>query len=516
MTAMVAVSVTLLVAACTSGSQQQTSGNGSASKAADAVNRNATLRFAINASYGTLDPVKSTLAVDPFFQLPVYERLLTVAQGANGLKVVPQLAKSYTVAPDGRSITLELLSGVTFQDGTPFNAAAVKTNFARAQGPDSLVASKLKAVKSVDVTDPTHVVINLTQPDPAFVWTLATGTATMMVSPAAFNTDLAAKPVGTGPFTVLSANKDVGVTYQRWPGYRDKNAALVQQLKFEVVPDTQVRFNGLRSGQYDVAYLASPTDAVAKSLTSQGYHYEQSTIISYGTYGLMLNTGSAPFNDVRVRQAVSMAIDRTQISTKLLNGVNPPAYQPLLAGVAGHDPSLDTNTYNPAQAKALVRQAGAEGATITLIEQTNPPSADLATVVQQELGDIGLKVKLVPMAATVATSTWPKGQYNAEVGLTLSSPDPGTALGLYLTDDPSSAPAALVSMINSAKALWADSAKQTSAYQAISRYLVANPLQVPIAPFILTDVARPNVVGAENLQISVLDQFQFRGVSIAK
>jgi len=198
-TAMVVVSVALLVAACGSGSQHQTSGSGSGSagNAVGAVNRDATLRFAINASYGTLDPVKSTLAVDPFFQLPVYERLLTVAQGVNGLKVVPQLAKSYTVAPDGRSITLELLSGVTFQDGTPFNAAAVKTNFARAQGPDSLVASKLKAVKSVDVTDPTHVVINLTQPDPAFVWTLATGTATMMVSPAAFNTDLSAKPVGT-------------------------------------------------------------------------------------------------------------------------------------------------------------------------------------------------------------------------------------------------------------------------------------------------------------------------------
>src|SRR5258707_8859323 len=68
MTAMVVVSVALLVAACTSGSQHQTSSNGSASNAADAVNRNVTLRFAINASYGTLDPIKSTLAVDPFFQ----------------------------------------------------------------------------------------------------------------------------------------------------------------------------------------------------------------------------------------------------------------------------------------------------------------------------------------------------------------------------------------------------------------------------------------------------------------
>jgi peptide/nickel transport system substrate-binding protein len=508
--------VALLVAACTGGRHTPATTNGSSVNAAKVADRSATLSFATNASFGSLDPIKSTLAVDPLFQQPMYERLLTVVQGANGLALGPQLAKSFTVAPDGRSIAFELRNDVRFQDGTRFDAAAVKANIERAQGPTSLVASKLKEIQTVEVKDDVHVVIHLNGPDSAFGWTLATGTVGMMVSPAAFNTDLLAKPDGTGPFTLAAANKDTGVTYQRWAEYRDKDAALVQQLKFVVVRDTQVRFNGLRSGQYDVAFLASPTDAAAKSLTAQGYHYEQGTIVSYGSYGVMLNTGKPPFDDARVRRAVSLAIDRSQISTKLLSGINPPSYQPLQQGVIGYDPSLDKNPVNLDEARTLVRAAGAEGATVTVIEQTNPPNDAIATVVQQALGDIGLKVKLVPFSPVEGTQAWSKGAYNASVGLILSSAEPSRALALYLASDPSSPPADLVAMVNKAKALPPGSAEQRTAYQVISRYLTENPLHVPIASFVLTDVARPKVVGADRLQVRLLDQLEFRGVGIAK
>src|SRR5690606_34265973 len=135
-------------------------------------------------------------------------------------------------------------------------------------------------------------------------------------------------------------------------------------------------------------------DAEARSLEDEGYHWHQA--LSPVTFGVLMNSESPPFDDVRVRQAVSMAVDRAELSETLLNGLNPPVHQPVAEGFLGHDPALDDDPYDPDAARALVEEAGAEGATAGMIQQTTSPHAMIAEAVQQALGDIGLEVDLVP------------------------------------------------------------------------------------------------------------------------
>src|SRR5262249_8902295 len=159
------------------------------------------------------------------------------------------LAKSYQVAPDGLSISFELRTGVTFQDGAPFNATAAKANLDRAK--TSTSASLITSITSVEAPDPTHVVVRLKQPDPTVLEVLAGGRPGMMTSPAAFNnTDLALKPVGAGPY--LPSGKPGGsVVYQRWDGYWDKTFKSAKTIMLDFVADNTARYNGLRSGSYD-------------------------------------------------------------------------------------------------------------------------------------------------------------------------------------------------------------------------------------------------------------------------
>src|SRR5690606_4437095 len=124
----------------------------------------------------------------------------------------------------------------------------------------------------------------------------------------------------------------------------------------------------------------------------EGFHWEQE--LAPITTGMLLNTSAPPFDDVRVRQAVSMAINRTEISEQLLGGVNPPVYQPFPEGYMGHDPALDEDPYDPDAARDLISEAGAEGATVTILAMTTPPYEAIAEVLQQSLGDIGLDVEI--------------------------------------------------------------------------------------------------------------------------
>src|SRR5262249_29944464 len=160
-----------------------------------------------------------------------------------------------------------------------------------------------------------------------------------MISPAAFNTDLAIKPAGSGPFTLVSAQKDAAVVYKRWDGYWNKDAALVQQLNVSTVPDPNARFNGLRSGAYDAALISAPQDLQAKAMEGEGFH--TALAVEPNCNCVQLNWLKPPFDDNRVRRAVSMAINRQEISKTLLEGLGPPFYQTFPRGFLGYDESLD-------------------------------------------------------------------------------------------------------------------------------------------------------------------------------
>jgi peptide/nickel transport system substrate-binding protein len=498
-----------------SGASDDAEGGSSAPAEADP---NGELRFAYSTGYNSFDPhLSPTFSGDQVYQRQVYDRLLTLERGDDDRVVLgPQLATAYEVAGDGLSITFTLREDVTFQDGTPFDADAVKANIERALGPDSTVSSLLHSVESVEVVDPVTVVFHLSQPDPSVPWLMATNTTGMMASPAAFGPGLANEPVGTGPFTVVSAQKDGDVVYERWDGHWDPEAAQAQRIVYSTIPDQNARYNALRSGELDAAFLATPLDAESQSLEDEGYQWTQ--VLSPVVVGMMMNTDKPPFDDVRVRQAVSMAFNRQEISDELVNGVQPPVFQSFAEGYVGYDPDLDEDPYDPDAAADLVEEAGATGATVEIIQQTpSEPQSSLAVVAEQALGEIGLEVELTPVSPTEARALWREGGHQAMIGPIIGQIDPGSTLAVsYLAaDNPATPPEELVRMADEASALPPDSPEQEQAYQEISAWLIENPIHAPIFQFSTVIVARPNVVGAENMMITGIADLDFRGVGVS-
>jgi peptide/nickel transport system substrate-binding protein len=370
-------------------------------------------------------------------------------------------------------------------------------------------------VDSIEAVDDTTVVFHLTQPDPALPWELANNTTGYMVSPAAFDSDLSTEPVGSGPFRLVRFQKEGDVVYERWDDYWDPDAALVRQLTISTITDQNARYNGTRSGQIDAAFLATPLDAESQSLEDQGYHWDR--VVGPVTVGVLMHSEMAPFDNVDVRRAVSMAVNRPEVAESLLNGMNPPVYQPFVEGFLGYDPALDEDPYDPDAARQLIQDAGAEGTTVRIIQATTAPQDVLAEAVQQALGDIGLNIELIPLSPTEARPEWRTGGYQGFVGPIIGQPDPSQTLAVsYLAaDNPATPPSELVQMAQEAATQPVDSAEQEEAYREIDAWLVENPIHVPLVQFSTVVLSQPEVVGFENMVTTTIGELDFRGVGIA-
>lgn len=493
-----------------------TASDGAGGREPTDVDPDGQLVFGINFGVNSFDPHLTTFAGDQLWQRQVYDRLLTLGTDDDGkVTLEPQLATDYDVAEDGLSITFTLREGVTFHDGTPFDANAVKANIDRAIGPDSNVASRLASIESVEAMDARTVVFHLSQPDPAVLWLMAVNTPGMMASPAAFEQDLATKPVGTGPYELVSAEKDADVVYERNEDYWDPESAALSRLVIRSIADQNARYNAVRSGEIDAAFLSTPLDAESRALEDEGYHWVQA--LSPVEVGVLMNPEMAPFDDPRVRKAVYIAVDRAEVAEELTGGISPPVFQPFPEGYLGHDPDLEEPEHDPEAARALIEEAGATGAKVEIIQATTPPQDQLALVVQQALGEIGLDVELLPVSPTEARPMWAQGGHQAFVTPVIAQVDPGSTLtATYLGgDNPAAPPQELVQMAQEAAALPAGSDEQDEAYREISRYLVENPIHSPIFQYSTVVLARPDVVGAEGMIPTGIADLDFRGVGIA-
>lgn len=514
--AAITLALALIAAAC--GGDDGDNDDAGGANSTQTADKDAELTFALSWGANSFDPHRSRNAqADAVLQRPVYDSLLTLVDGSEGVELAPQLATAYEVAADGLSIEFTLRRDVTFQDGAKFDATAVKANLERALDAESTIKSTIGSIQSVEVVDSTTVVLHLSQPDPSVPWTLGTTSAGMMVSPTALaNPDLATKPVGSGPWRLVSFEKDASAVYERFDDHWNNDAALVRKLTILTVTDGNVRYNGIRTGEYDAAYIVTPQDAESKGLTSEGFHWVSA--LSPNSFGVLLNLTKPPFTDVRVRRAVNMAINRVDISKQLLRDIQPPTYQAFNKGYLGFDPELDEDPYDPSEARALIRDAGAEGATITMPFINIEPPNSLAAVVQQALTDIGLKVNSIPVGPSEGIPRWRQGNDHAYIGVIIGYAEPSQTLGLtYFGPDnfAKPPPAELVDMANKAAAMAVGSAERERAYQQIGKYLQDNPIHIPIAQFSTVIVCQSNVVGCDNTLQQDIGKLDFRSVGVA-
>ncbi len=374
-----------------------------------------TLRVAINNDPDILDPTLSRTFVGTAVMSALCDKLFDFDQD---LVIVPRLATSYEWA-DPVTLILHLRAGVTFHDGTPFDAAAVKFNLDRHAGlPGSFRRAELGAMDRVEVADPLTVRIVLKQPASPFVATL-TDRSGMMVSPAAAaaaGKDFGLHPVCSGPFRFVERVAQDHITLERYPGYWDAGRVHFDRVIYRPMTDSAVRLANLQAGAVDLADIVpSDVDAVRADprlqlLSSSGLGYA----------GITFNVGHGPRaaqpigRDARVRQAFALSLDRDVIVQVVFNGQYTPNAQATSSGSPLFVPEVRPPARDLAQAKALLHEAGVTPpVAVPLTVPNNPQSLQVAEIVQSLAREGGFDVQVTAMDFGTSLATTLQGDYAA-------------------------------------------------------------------------------------------------------
>lgn len=281
----------------------------------------------------------------------------------------PWLATSWTISNGGKTYTFQLKKGVTFSDGTQFNAAAVVTNFEHMLNPATrspLAGNYIAPYQSSKIISPYVLQVNLSKPYSPFLYVLAQGWLGME-SPKAITEDtpaqLCAHPVGSGPFVLSSYTENVGATYVRRAGYNwgppelgQTGAAHLAGIDLSWIGQDPVRYDSLVSGQYQLTQYVPAQDAAALKSNS-GYEYEDVDRIGW-PFTFDFNTSRAPLSDVRVRKAVIEGVNASTIVATSQFGQHAVATGYLDPVTKFYDPTAKVPGYDLAAATKLLDQAG--------------------------------------------------------------------------------------------------------------------------------------------------------------
>ncbi|QZY51256.1 ABC transporter substrate-binding protein [Leucobacter tenebrionis] len=372
----------LALTACSAGSAGSAgSGSGSGSDKTDVT-------VALTGAPVNLDFTKTAGAAIPqALMTNVYEGLVRVDQSG---EVVPLLAEDWEVSEDRKTYTFTLQEGVTFSNGDEFDAEDVKFSLERVKTDwTTTLKAKMDVVESVEVTSPTEVAVHLSRPSNAWLFDMATPVGAIF-SPDGV-ADLANAPVGTGPFTVESWKQNENIVLQTRDDYWGETPK-VEQVTLQYFADATATTNALRTGDVDAIVNLQAPELVETFEGDDQYTVTAGT--SSGEVSLSFNNRVAPFDDVRVRQAVLYALDRQAIIDTAWNG-----YGSLVATYATPtDPYYvdlnDEYPYDPEKAKELLKEAGAENLSITYTVPTRPYAQAVSEIVVSQLKEVGIDVTI--------------------------------------------------------------------------------------------------------------------------
>ncbi|MFV0534468.1 MAG: ABC transporter substrate-binding protein [Cumulibacter sp.] len=359
---------------------------------ADDFNEDATFTFGYTAFPPSWDPTKSTSAADRIFYIPVYDGLFI--EGVDGPE--PGLVTDYVPNDDGTSVTMHLREGLTFSDGTPWDAEAAKFNLDRNRAEGSRIAGELSMVTDVEAVDDMTLKVDTDGSIGALQVSLSTRGG-MVVSPKAVESGVIDdEPVGIGPYVTTAISPGVEATYERTPDYWDPTAQNVAKRVHKFIADDQARYNALVSGELDGAQVNPDQVNTVQEAGLLPVIKPSSLFLVMG-----MNSAMPPFDNIEVRKALNMAIDREGISQGLYDGLCTPQATPFPKdGVAYNEEigdGLDEYPYDPEKAKEILE---AEGVTDLKIDTLTPNVTiytKFAEVVQDNLADVGITVDVRPM-----------------------------------------------------------------------------------------------------------------------
>jgi peptide/nickel transport system substrate-binding protein len=376
-----------------------------------------TLRIGLGEDPDVLDPTMARSFVGRVVFAALCDKLFDIDEK---LAIVPQLATAYQWSADSKALTLKLRQGVTFHDGEKFDAAAVKYNIERHKTlPGSNRRGELEPVTRVDVVDPSTVRLILSAPFSPLLAQLA-DRAGMMVSPKAARAageKFSARPVCSGPFRFVERVAQDRIVFERFAQYWNKDAVHFDKVIYTPIPDATVRLANLKSGQLDFIERVAPSDM--ESLRADK-RVKTSRITELGYQGITINigksgqAGKSPLGrDVRVREALELAIDRQGLVQVVMDGEAMVGNQWVAPGNAYYAKNMPVPEHNVARAKALLREAGVPNPSFTLLTPNTSDAQRLAQVVQAMTREAGFDVKIQVADFATTQKMEERGEYDA-------------------------------------------------------------------------------------------------------
>lgn len=343
----------------------------------------------------TMDPSSNTAAAVPQVMLyNVYETLIRVdAEG----QIRPLLAQRWDVSADGLTYTFQLNPAAKFASGTPVDAKAVIASIERIKSSGFAVLQKqMEVVKSTAAVDDKTLTVTLSHPSNMWLYNM-TSTAGMVYDPAGF-ADLATKTAGSGPFRLKQWNKGQGVVLERNQSYWGTPPRL-DEVTFRYFSDPNAMNAALLSGDIDVISNVQAPEAIDQFKDTSKYTVIEGT--TNGEVVLGLNHQTAALKNLKVRQAITMAIDRKALLTTVWNGRGTligsmvPPTDPWYEDLSG------TNPYNPTKAKQLLAEAGfAGGLNLRMRIPALPYASKGGAFVASQLKEIGISVTIEELEFT--------------------------------------------------------------------------------------------------------------------
>ena len=319
----------------------------------------------------------------------VFETLIT-SDAKENLK--PLLADSWTVSPDGKTITFNLHKGIKFHDGTDFNAEAVKFNLEMHKKNNTIFSTYLKNVAGYSIPNPYTFIINLSNFDATLILALAQTALGAMASPTAVQKP--ATPdnivqlhmVGTGPFKFVSWQRDNNIRFEKNPNYWQAGKPYLDGVEIRTVADIPVSLMSLRAKETNGVITVDPVDCL--NLQKEGFEIMLGAYFIHSLCPDGANPNS-PFANKKVREALEYAIDRETLSEGIGSGFFSPAYQFATPKMPCFDPSLPPRKYDPKKAKQLLLEAGYPNGIKTTLVTDIRVRADTLVAVQTYLKDAG-------------------------------------------------------------------------------------------------------------------------------
>ena len=396
---------------------------------------NQALIVGISADPITLDPHDSTAQNDRNYYYQLFDTLVRLT---TDLDLAPGLAESWE-NPNPTTYVLHLQPNVTFHDGTPFNAEAVKWNFDRMLDPDEALPrqSEISMIDKVEVVDGDTVRILLSQPYAPFLSVL-TDRAGMMVSPDAvtkYGDDFGLNPVGTGPFVFNEWSRNNRVVLEKNQDYWEEGLPKIEGVEYRIFPDPTVKLTNVRTGNAHIVDDVPPQSVASIQQDTQVDVYE---IDGLGYRYLDLNTVKQPFDDVLLRQAVSGAIDRGSLVENVLRGTAVVAEGPCPPSLWCHDPDFHPYERDLEVVTGLLEEADIpSGFSFTLIVANDSTDQVIAQFIQAQLAEVNIRMDIQTVDASALSDALTSGEYEAMlVGWSGRGDPDGNLYGEFYTDAP--------------------------------------------------------------------------------